>query len=197
MRPSVAVLFARADSVYKTLSGVDVFDAERDALTYPGGLPIVAHPPCRSWGRLRGLATIIPAEKALGCWAVEQVQQWGGVLEHPIYSTLWDVMELPKPGSTDRFGGWTLPIHQFWWGHRAEKRTWLYIVGCRPQNLPPIPLVLGDAPCIISTRSKRWKWISPVRPETKKSERESTPPELALWLVELARRTTRALKVSA
>jgi len=50
-----AVLFARADSIYKQLD-CDVWDQERDALRWPGGASIVAHPPCRSWGRLRKLA---------------------------------------------------------------------------------------------------------------------------------------------
>jgi hypothetical protein len=46
----VAVLFARADSIYKTLAGCDVWDEARDALKWPGGAPIIAHPPCRAWG---------------------------------------------------------------------------------------------------------------------------------------------------
>jgi len=33
---TVAVLFARADSIYKTLPGVEVYDMERDARTYAG-----------------------------------------------------------------------------------------------------------------------------------------------------------------
>ena len=44
----VAVLFARADSIYKTLPGCDVYDIKRDARTWPGGCPVVAHPPCRA-----------------------------------------------------------------------------------------------------------------------------------------------------
>ncbi len=39
---TVAVLFARADSHYKALPGSDVWDAERDALRWPGGCPVVA-----------------------------------------------------------------------------------------------------------------------------------------------------------
>ena len=35
MRP-VAALFVRADSVYKTLPGVDCWDIERDAMLYRG-----------------------------------------------------------------------------------------------------------------------------------------------------------------
>ena len=66
MNPPVAVLFARADSVYKTLPGCDVYDIDRDALTFPGGNQVVAHPPCRAWGQLRYWAVYVgrPAEKA-------------------------------------------------------------------------------------------------------------------------------------
>ncbi|WP_255347922.1 hypothetical protein [Xanthomonas sp. NCPPB 1128] len=38
----VAVLFARADSVYKTLPGCDVYDMERDARTFAGGMQVAA-----------------------------------------------------------------------------------------------------------------------------------------------------------
>jgi hypothetical protein len=34
----VAVLFARADSIYKTLAGCDVWDEARDALKWLGGV---------------------------------------------------------------------------------------------------------------------------------------------------------------
>ena len=47
---TVAILFARSDSYYKTLPECDVWDIERDARKWPGGAPVVAHPPCRAWG---------------------------------------------------------------------------------------------------------------------------------------------------
>ncbi|HVZ17910.1 MAG TPA: hypothetical protein VG897_12380, partial [Terriglobales bacterium] len=78
----VAILFARQDSNYKAMTGTDVFDIDRDARTFAGGMPVVAHPPCRMWGRLRQFAKGRPDEKALGIWAVDQVRTWGGVLEH-------------------------------------------------------------------------------------------------------------------
>lgn len=187
---TVAVLFARADSHYKSIPECDVFDLDRDARSYHGGMPVIAHPPCRSWGRLRGLATIIPEEKALARWAVTQVQRWGGVLEHPWCSSLWRHCDLPAPGSIDRYGGWTLPVHQFWWGHRAEKRTWLYIVGCTPAQIPEIPLVLGEAPCTISTTNRN-------HPETTKPEREHTPIAFCAWLVDLATRCGQPNGVAA
>lgn len=178
---TVAVLFARADSCYKALPGCDVWDADRDARRWPGGCPVVAHPPCRAWGRLRHFAKPRPDEKALALWAVEQVRKFGGVLEHPASSTLWPAAELPAPGNRDQWGGWTLPIHQHWWGHRAEKATLLYIVGCEPANVPPLPYRMDEPTHVVQSRKRTGS-----RPHIAKAEREHTPPELAKWLVELA-----------
>ena len=178
---TIAVLFARADSHYKTLPECDVWDIERDARRWPGGCPVVAHPPCRAWGRLRHFAKPRKDEKELALWAVEQVRRWGGVLEHPASSSLWPVAGLPAPGAVDAWGGWTLPIVQQWWGHRAEKKTLLYIVGCIPSELPAMPMVLGQASHVIQTRKR-----SDYRPHVTKAEREHTPPRLAQWLVDIA-----------
>lgn len=180
--PSVAVLFARSDSIYKTLPECDVYDIDRDARTYRGTLPVIAHPPCRGWGRLRHFAKPRPDEKALALYAVQQVRARGGVLEHPEYSTLWEAADLPLPGEgSDEWGGWTLPVPQFWFGHRAMKWTWLYIVGVLPADIPDIPLILGDSPCVIA-QSKKTK----TRPEVSRAEREATPAPFARFLIQLA-----------
>jgi hypothetical protein len=182
--PDIAVLFARADSVYKAMPGCDVWDAERDALKWPGGNAIVAHPPCRAWGALRRFANPAPGEKELALWAVTQVRKWGGVLEHPYKSTLWKAPEisLPLPGKIDEFGGWTLAAPQFWFGHAAEKATWFYIVGVRPGALPAIPLVLGEAEFVVQSRKR----IN-ARKHIPKADRERTPIKAAEWLIEVAR----------
>lgn len=185
----VAVLFARSDSNYKAIPGCDVYDIERDARTWSGGAPVVAHPPCRGWGRLRHFARPRHDEKQLAIFAVQQVRKFGGVLEHPAHSTLWSAAGLPPPGEVDDYGGWTLPICQHWWGHRAEKKTWLYIVGCAPAQLPDFPLVLGQATHTISSSGRRRDGSRlKDRPEVTKAEREHTPIALAEWLVELAKR---------
>lgn len=182
MQHNVSVLFAREDSIYKSL-GADVWDKERNALEWPGGNPLIAHPPCRLWGRLRQFAKGDPEEKEYALWAVEQIRKYGGVLEHPAQSTLWKEAGLPLNGSRDEYGGWTLPINQHTFGHRAEKKTWLYICGCEPKDIPDIPLVLGKAThCIRPTKSY------PRLPSVTKAEREHTPPKLAEWLIELAGR---------
>lgn len=181
---NVAVLFARADSVYKSIPGCDVWDIDRDALKWPGGNSVVAHPPCRAWGRLRQFAQPRDGEKELGVWAVEQVRRWGGVLEHPQESTLWAHCRMPRPGQfPDEYGGWSLVIDQYHFGHRAEKRTWLYVVGIDPDDLPPIPFKEGrPTHCVRPTKSY------PRLPSITKAEREHTPAPLAEWLVEVARR---------
>ncbi len=193
----VSVLFARSDSIYKTL-GCDVWDAERDALNFKGDNPVIAHPPCRAWGRLRQFAKPRPNEKELALWSVDVVRRSGGVLEHPESSRLWYEKPLPLPGEYDEHGGWTLGVSQFWFGHRAEKRTWLYIVGVKPEQIPPIPFRLGRSDCVIRFDKRRAdnthirKGDSDWRQPLGQAEREATPIEFARWLIETALRTRRA-----
>lgn len=180
---TVSILFARQDSIYKALPGCDVWDIDRDARTFDGPGPVVAHPPCRAWGRLRAFANPRPDERNLGRLAVALVREFGGVLEHPAGSTLWAAQKMPLPGRRDQFGGWTLQAPQKWWGHKAEKETWFYVVGCEPGDIPALPIVLGEASHVIQSRKRQ-----DHRPHVSKAEREHTPIELAKWLVELARR---------
>lgn len=183
---TIAVLFARADSHYKQLPDVEVYDIDRDARTYDGPWPVVAHPPCRAWGRLRTFANPRPDERNLARLAVALVREFGGVLEHPAGSTLWKSQSLPRPGGRDAFGGWTLAAPQFWWGHKAEKATWFYVVGCEPGEMPDMPMVLGEPTHVVQTNK-----IGDHRPHITKAEREHTPAALAEWLVELSSRCSR------
>lgn len=180
----IAALFVRQDSAYKALPGLDCYDIDRDARKWPGGSPAIAHPPCRAWGRLRQFAKPREDEKERGIWAVQQVRAHGGVLEHPKESTLFAHCGMPRPGQfPDEFGGYTIAIDQFHFGHRAEKATWLYIVGCEPDDLPAIPVREGSPThCVRPTKSY------PRLPSITKPEREHTPPALTLWLAEVAHR---------
>lgn len=175
---TVAILCARSDSVYKTLVGCDVWDKERDALTFPGGMPVVAHPPCAQWGRLSHLARVNEAEKQLGPWCVEQVRRWGGVVEHPALSRLWNHCAMPRPGGRDAWGGVTVGVSQFWFGHQAEKKTWLY---CCRVIVPPLPFRMGTPEYVIASSRLR------SRPKVRRVDREHTPKMLAEWLVACAR----------
>ncbi|MFT4267474.1 MAG: hypothetical protein QM586_09670, partial [Xenophilus sp.] len=170
--PGVSVLFARSDSCYFGLAN-DVWDMARDARNYAGNQPVVCHPPCRAWGRLRHFAKPRPDEKALALFAVDQVRRCGGVLEHPWGSTLWQAAQLPLPGHMpDAWGGFTLLVDQGWWGHAAPKPTYLYVVGVRREDVPPMPVQLRRA-------AGRTLDLS-------QADRERTPPAFARWLVDLA-----------
>ncbi len=188
VRPcDVAALFCRSDTVYRTISGVDVWDQERDARKWPGGRPVIAHPPCRSWSALSHQSKAPPEEKALAPLAVKFVRENGGVLEHPASSKLWRTVGLPEPGETDEWGGWTMAVPQYWWGHRANKPTRLYVVGCKPKDLPPIPLKLGEAPCVVTTSKRKCETPpSEWRDRLGKAEMEATPEPFAKWLVQVA-----------
>lgn len=167
----VSVLFARSDSCYNDLVA-DVWDIRRDARNYFGNNPVVCHPPCRGWGRLRHLAKPRPDEKALALFAVGQVRRCGGVLEHPLGSALWHEAGLPMPGAVDEFGGWTLRVDQGWWGHPAPKPTYLYIVGTTRDQVGELPVQLQRA-------GGRTVSLSAA-------ERERTPVAFARFLVRLA-----------
>jgi hypothetical protein len=184
-----AVLFTRADSIYKTLD-CDVWDAARDALKWPGGAPVVAHPPCRLWGELSHLSKAPESERACGIFAVEMVRTWGGCLEHPKRSKLWKACAMPRPGERDEFGGFTVAFPQWWFGHPAEKWTWIYICGIAPGDVPEIPFKLGEATHKVTNGGSHARAGRPgYRPEVTRYWRDATPPQMALWLLEIAKKT--------
>jgi hypothetical protein len=179
------VLFARSDSIYKTIEGCDVWDESRNATNWQGGCPAVAHPPCRTWGRLRRLATKAPDhEHELAIWAVKQVRAWGGVLEHPMGSTLFKECGLPiHEGLPDEYGGVTIEVDQYHWGHLARKRTWLYVVGTR--KLPPMPRKNGRPTHVVASYNHGKRDRS--RPWLTQAQNEATPLAFAQWMVDVAR----------
>lgn len=187
---SIAILCAARNSVYKTLPNLDVYDIDRDARTFQGGMPVVAHPPCRHWSAFcchQAEQFSKDAEQALGRWCVKQVQVNGGVLEQPAHSRLWEACSLPEPGQDARPSSWSMELPQFWFGDTREKNTWLYFHGLAKADLPQIPFRLkpegGDR--------RIWQLMS------SKNQRERTPKLFAEWLVECARRTIIAAIVQA
>ena len=161
---------------------------ERDALKWPGGNPIVAHPPCRLFSRLSHFSTAPESEKQLAYWSVGKVREWGGVLEHPAHSRLWKDVKLPIPGSKDEWG-FTLAVPQFWFGHSAEKDTWLYICGCERKSLPEIPMRMGFPSDLfaggLKSSGDRRKYVPGSRHS---GIRSATPPDFARWLIQTAER---------
>ncbi|CAN5168273.1 hypothetical protein BH09PSE1_BH09PSE1_09310 [soil metagenome] len=138
----IAALYVETDGSYFGLPDVDPWDEARDARRYAGPNPVVAHPPCQRWGRMKEGGPSLPGGRIPhhdeGCFAaaLTAVRNFGGVLEHPKDSSAWDYFGLMKPPPTggwvraDSFGGWTCCVDQGFYGHFANKRTWLYAVGC-------------------------------------------------------------------
>ena len=137
----IAALFVATGGVYYGISDVDPWDIIRDARTYPGPYPVVAHPPCERWGRYwsGGPSARVRCIKGddNGCFAaaLASVRRWGGILEHPEASHAWNAYELRKPPRSggwvraDVHGGWTCCVEQGHYGHLARKATWVYAVG--------------------------------------------------------------------
>lgn len=163
---TVPVLFARRNSVYRVL-GCDVYDADRDALTWPGGRPGIFHPPCRAWGQLRHFAKPRDGETELAIWSIRMARQFGGVVEHPINSRLWRAVYCLSWGIRDQHGGVLVPLLQSSFGHRAPKATALYMV------LPFVPAIPEPRPTVTTVERMC------------RAEREATPFDLARWLVDL------------
>jgi hypothetical protein len=190
---TVAALYVDPRGPYPKLAGVECWDEARDARGYQGPHPIVAHPPCGPWGGLAHMAYLVN-DRELAPLAVEQVRRYGGVLEHPRGSRLWDACGLPRPGELpDAAGGISIEVRQVDFGHVAEKLTWIYLVRTRPDGLvwpnrrEPTHWISGRR----HARKPHWKGggIAPAHMKfCSAAQRRRTPPAFAEFLVELARR---------
>lgn len=101
--PTIAALYVASGGCYFGLEGVDPWDLSRDARTYDGPWPVVAHPPCKRWGRFWHGSTRKPHQFQLGadegCFAAAlvAVRSCGGFLEHPEASKAWRAFNLNAP----------------------------------------------------------------------------------------------------
>ena len=162
---TVAVLCAARNSVYHTLAGVDVYDIDRDARSYRGTDPVVAHPPCRSWSATCGhQSKAPPEERELALWCCEVLKKNGGVLEQPAHSRLFDAAGLPLPGeSGDEL--WSQQVWQNWWGYGVKKKTWLCFSRINPYQVE-LPFRLNNSRGCL----RKWNKLS-------KHQRAATCPE--------------------
>lgn len=185
----IAALYVQTDGCYYGLPDVDPWDEERDARQYDGPWPVVAHPPCARW--CMPLAKVNETRYGHrvgddgGCFraALESVRRYGGVLEHPANTAAWDAFELPRPppaGWAGTFcGGWVCQVSQAAYGHKAQKLTWLYLVG--------EPMVL-DWRCPPATALTSWlQRTTSDLPRLSKREASATPSPFRDALLALAR----------
>lgn len=201
----VAALFVETNGVYFGLPHVEPWDRQRDARTYAGPHPVVAHPPCERWGRYWGGAPRKPHQYELGaddgCFAaaLAAVRKFGGVLEHPEASHAWSSFGLTAPPrhggwvAADFQGGWTCCVEQGHYGHMSRKATWLYAVGVdlpalrwgsSGQRIHPVALArYGYA------KARRIGMMAMVGGKDKKRIRDATPIEFRDLLLSMTLKT--------
>jgi len=208
----IAALYVQADGCYFGLPGVDPWPEARDARSYAGPWPVVAHPPCERWRRYwnGGPSARVPRKKGDdgGCFAaaLAAVRRWGGVLEHPEASAAWaahDLIQPPRGGGwvvADWNGGWTCCVEQGAYGHRARKATWLYANGV---DLPS--LRWGAAPGDFvrldegyhSAEERRRAIKTGACQRLSKRQRAATPLEFRDLLIAIARSASTIREVAA
>lgn len=178
---TVAAIFVDAEGPYIGMPDVDCWTEQRNAHLYNGPYPVVAHPACGPWGRLYKNCTKQNRDDAVS--ALSSVRRFGGVLEHPEYSRLWNEYRIPKPGEPlDEFGGFTLGVDQVSYGHRALKPTWLYVV----RGLVP-KLKFGGIPTHQVVGNRRLSVYGTYLRPLSKLELRITPLPFAQLLVTIAR----------
>ncbi len=143
----VAALFVESGGVYFDVPHVEPYDLTRDAMTYHGPWPVVAHPPCNRWTnfaklnykRWGGEHNRPGNDGGKFEFALNAVRKYGGVLEHPAYSHAWAAYGLLRPERgrwiRDSEGNYVCEIWQSAYGHKARKTTWLFYHGEPPKDL--------------------------------------------------------------
>lgn len=199
MGQTVAILCAAKKSVYHSMSDLDVYDEVRDSRTFPGGMPVVAHPPCRRWTRF-GMAMMkarltrygivtpeseVNEERELGLFCARSVVENGGILEQPAGSKLFEAADIPLPDSSQSDKSFSIHVWQSWWGYPVKKGTWLYFSGIRKDNIH-IPFRLWNTP-----PGQQWYWYNRGKGSGSANAhiRSHTVPAFAEWLVSLARQS--------
>jgi hypothetical protein len=120
------------------------------------------------------------AEKNLGLWCVEQVLKFGGVLEHPAESSLFDAAKLPKPSEKGEPFLYTIYIEQQWFGYLCRKPTWVLVSGVPRHHLPEIPFGFN--------KDNTWE-------DKTDFQRARTMNPFAEWLCKTARATWWSLPI--
>jgi hypothetical protein len=192
------------NGIYPRLLGADnAWGESRDARTYAGPYPVVAHPPCQLWVNLaavnwkrygRQCPAWYPGGDDGGRFAaaLRCVRAYGGVLEHPASSHAWAHYRLSTPWrdpaepsqwahsllvDNERRDEWVCEVWQSAYGHKARKRTWLLYCGKRP----PFDLRWDRTP-----GTHQVGWFDRVKPTVGKREASATPEAFALELIRLA-----------
>lgn len=190
----VAALYVAKGGCYTNLPDVDAWAPPRDARLYAGPHPVVAHPPCGTWGAYAWRTLDGPGNDG-GCFekALESVKRFGGVLEHPARSHAWETQLLAKPHSgswqMDALnGGWVTEVSQGNYGHRARKLTWLFAVTGAPPLLDWSQCVRRlDVPQDATDEQRARLIKTGVCQRLSKNQRAATPIPFRDLLLDIAR----------
>jgi len=118
----ISVLCVKENSIYNEIPNLDLWGKYRNAYNFKGTTPVIAHPPCQQWSRLRYFSRANKEEKDLAHFCLEQVRKNGGILEHPHGSNFFKEAGI-RP---------TISINQSWFGFSCKKTTLLYFHHYRP-----------------------------------------------------------------
>ena len=208
----IAALYVETDGCYFGLPGIDPWDELRDARTYAGPYPVVAHPPCQRWGKLwagqplhikrTGQRKVKGADGGCFAAALAAVRKWGGVLEHPWGSHAWKTFGIAIPSrkggwiKADEYDGWTCCVEQGRYGHYARKPTLLLAYHV---ELPELDWGIGECrldPAVIARmglkRAKRLGEVGSKGGGTDSTPRISTPALFRELLISIAKTARRA-----
>ena len=204
----IAALYVERDGCYYGLPGVDPWDEDRDARGYTGPHPVVAHPPCKRWGKFWHGSTAKPHQFRLGedkgtfAAALTSVRNYGGVLEHPADSHAFAWFGLPLPirsrgwSEADKFGGRSCYVEQGHYGHFSRKKTWLYAVGV---DYPELDWTEGEQrlhPIALQRygyeKARRIGMVAMIGGKDKEKIRDRTPVDFRDVLLGMARTALRA-----
>jgi len=196
----IAALFVESNGIYSRLASVDPWDLVRDAKLYKGPHKVIAHPPCKRWGRYWSGGPSVKVRRLKGdddgCFAsaLWAVRTYGGVIEHPEASHAWSWFGLARPHrvggwpDVDQWGGRSCCVEQGHYGHKARKATWLYaVLGDYPElQWGPSEGVRMDEGfhSTAARRVARGKGVAPLK-RLSASERLGTPPRFADLLINL------------
>jgi hypothetical protein len=205
---TVAALYVEPAGCYASLPGVEVWDEARDARTYLGPWPVVAHPPCQRWCRFAKQVELLHGYKVgddggTFAAALAAVRTFGGVLEHPAGSRAWSRYGLPEPRSSR---GWTTAlfddgatcyVEQGRYGLPMRKATWLYAYGVELSELRWGRRIDSEGG-LLKWGSYLYKGaLAKDRPRLPASLLAQTPPAFRDVLLEIARSARQPARTPA
>lgn len=122
MKFKIAILCAAHDSTYFDIVSphyeLDIYTSARPTKLFNDNVPVICHPPCAQWSRLRKSSKYNAEEKQLAYDCFRHVRRNGGIFEHPHGSQFMrEIIGYDNCHS----------VQQSWFGFDARKSTLLYL----------------------------------------------------------------------